>query len=396
MRTVYGGVYPTYHGARILAEEPAVDFVVRGEGEASTLALMEALESNGPGAGNERLERIAGLAFRASGRIFLSENRPPISDLDIWRVGWELIEKWDDYRCFGLGRAAIVQFFARLPHRCTYCGQHGFWTRGAPSVTSVKLADEVEWLYRTHHVNFITLADENPTTLERAWRSFLEEMSKRQLPIHFFATIRATDIVRDRDLLDLYRRAGILYVLMGIESRPVIWCSGSRSGAVRPPVRTFGRVGCSRRTGFSPLLATSWGLRTRHRPRSGQHCGKLRPYDGDYLNAMYVTLHDWTPFGQGSSGPANRSSLDQRKWEPLPLSDIGTEAFTPLATVYLGEMAGELRFHLIATRLWARCFFATGTVCGGTSECGSSGRTLRPCGWPVEVFLSFCCGPHSR
>jgi len=32
------------------------------------------------------------------------------------------------------------------------------------------------------------------------------------------ATIRATDIVRDADLLPLYRRAGILYVLMGIES----------------------------------------------------------------------------------------------------------------------------------------------------------------------------------
>ena len=30
--TVYGGVYPSYHAARILAEEPAVDVIVQGEG----------------------------------------------------------------------------------------------------------------------------------------------------------------------------------------------------------------------------------------------------------------------------------------------------------------------------------------------------------------------------
>src|SRR5688500_12800951 len=32
--TVYGGVYPTYHAERILAEEPGIDLIVREEGEA--------------------------------------------------------------------------------------------------------------------------------------------------------------------------------------------------------------------------------------------------------------------------------------------------------------------------------------------------------------------------
>ena len=147
----------------------------------------------------------------------LTDARPPIPDLDRWRVGWELIERWDDYRCFGLGRAAIVQFSRGCPHRCTYCGQHGFWVKWRHR-DPAKLADEIEWLHRTHGVNFITLADENPTTLQDQWRSFLEEMAPGSCPVRFFATIRATDIVRDRDILPLYREAGILYVLMGIES----------------------------------------------------------------------------------------------------------------------------------------------------------------------------------
>ena len=35
--TVYGGVHPTYHYKTILAEEPAVDYIVRGEGEGIAL-----------------------------------------------------------------------------------------------------------------------------------------------------------------------------------------------------------------------------------------------------------------------------------------------------------------------------------------------------------------------
>src|SRR5947209_6776228 len=57
--TVYGGVYPTYHAGKVLAEEPAVDVVVRGEGEATALDLVGAL-----GARRERdpLAQVAGLA----------------------------------------------------------------------------------------------------------------------------------------------------------------------------------------------------------------------------------------------------------------------------------------------------------------------------------------------
>src|SRR5438105_824335 len=130
--------------------------------------------------------------------VVLTDARPPIPALDDWRVGWELIERWDDYRCFGLGRAAIVQFSRGCPHRCTYCGQHGFWVRWRHR-SPARLADEIAWLHRTCGVRFHTLADENPTTLRDVWQRFLEELAAPKLPVHFFPTIRATDIVRDAD-----------------------------------------------------------------------------------------------------------------------------------------------------------------------------------------------------
>src|SRR5947209_15290317 len=43
--TVYGGVYPTYHAGAILARAPAVDIVVRGEGEATAVEVAGALQA---------------------------------------------------------------------------------------------------------------------------------------------------------------------------------------------------------------------------------------------------------------------------------------------------------------------------------------------------------------
>ena len=56
---IYGGVFPTYHWRDILAAtEPPFDFIVRGEGEATVVALVEALEMHQPPAS------VAGIAFR--------------------------------------------------------------------------------------------------------------------------------------------------------------------------------------------------------------------------------------------------------------------------------------------------------------------------------------------
>jgi len=41
---IYGGVFPTYHWSDIMKQEPAVDIIVRGEGEETIVRLVKALE----------------------------------------------------------------------------------------------------------------------------------------------------------------------------------------------------------------------------------------------------------------------------------------------------------------------------------------------------------------
>ena len=61
-RIVYGGVFPTYHWRDILAEEPHVDAIVRGEGEETARRLSRRWS------GASRSDGIPGIAFRDDGR----------------------------------------------------------------------------------------------------------------------------------------------------------------------------------------------------------------------------------------------------------------------------------------------------------------------------------------
>jgi anaerobic magnesium-protoporphyrin IX monomethyl ester cyclase len=56
---VYGGVLPTYHWSEIMEQEPAIDFIVRGEGEETVVRLVTALERG------QGLEELPGIVFRA-------------------------------------------------------------------------------------------------------------------------------------------------------------------------------------------------------------------------------------------------------------------------------------------------------------------------------------------
>src|SRR5882724_4853891 len=83
VRIIYGGVFPTYHWREILAEEPYVSAIVRGEGEETARRLMHALEQG------DALADIPGIAYRDANGARATRPAPVIRDLDAYRIGWE-------------------------------------------------------------------------------------------------------------------------------------------------------------------------------------------------------------------------------------------------------------------------------------------------------------------
>ena len=249
---------------------------------------------------------------------------------------------------FRTGRAAIVQFSRGCPHRCTYCGQHNFWVRWRHR-DPARFADEVAWLYRTYDIRFITLADENPTTLRDVWQRLLEELAARKVPVFFFATIRATDIVRDADLLPLYREAGILYVLMGIESTDAAVLERVKKGST--PEHDVEACRLLKQNGIFSILGHIVGFKDETWASLRATRSRLARYEGDWLNAMYVTPHDWTPFGREAMlGEVVES--DQTRWD-YRHQVLGQQYLKPWQ-LFLWVKWLELWFHLRPSRLWAR------------------------------------------
>jgi anaerobic magnesium-protoporphyrin IX monomethyl ester cyclase len=339
--TVYGGVYPTFNAPEILRQEEGIDVIVRGEGEATILELVQAIESQ------DSLQEVDGIAYRAGNQPALTPQRTPIRNLDRYRIGWELIGNWDDYQCFGLGRAAVAQFSRGCPHRCTFCGQKDFWVKWRYR-DPVKVADEIEWLYRTHDVRFVSLSDENPTSVRSKWQRLLQEIIDRRIQIHFFVSIRTSDIVRDADILHLYKEAGIQYVLLGVESaEPEVLDKIKKDSTPRQDLQACRLL---KKHGIFSIVAHVVGLRDETCQSFKTAIDQLTYYDGDFVNVTYVTPHNWTPYGEQVKGhPLVYEDLS--KWD-YRHQVLAQKHLSPWK-VFLAVKWLELRVHVRPRRLWA-------------------------------------------
>ncbi|TGQ06251.1 magnesium-protoporphyrin IX monomethyl ester anaerobic oxidative cyclase [Mesorhizobium sp. M4B.F.Ca.ET.215.01.1.1] len=284
---VYGGIFPTYHWRDILAGTEAFDVIVRGEGEATIVSLIEALDRRRP------LADVAGIAYRDDlGRPFATRSAGTIATLDDYRVGWELIDH-RRYSYWGGKRAVVMQFSRGCPHLCNYCGQRGFWTRWRHRDPK-NFAREIAWLHREHGVELINLADENPTSSKKAWRAFLDAMIAEDVPVLIVGSTRADDIVRDADILHLYRKAGVIRWLLGMENTDEETLSLIRKGGSTASDREAIRL--LRQHGILSMATWVAGFEDEGFRDLWRGFRQLIAYDPDQIQALYVTPHRWTPF----------------------------------------------------------------------------------------------------
>ena len=301
---IYGGVFPTYHWEEILRAEPQIDLIVRGEGEATLLRVIEALETGGV------LREIPGIAYREAGQPFATPEAPPIRDLDEYRTGWELIDP-QRYSYWGDRRAVVVQFSRGCPHHCNYCGQRVFWKNWRHR-DPVKFAAELAWLYREHGIEVFNLADENPTASRSAWRALLEAIVAENVPITLVGSTRADDIVRDADLLPLYKKAGVARFLLGVESYDEATLQKIQKGSAIDTDREAIRL--LRQHGIISMATYVVGFE-EERDRDYWHGLKqLLAYDPDQIQLLYATPHRWTEYFQLEAG-RQVLQTDQRRWD---------------------------------------------------------------------------------
>ena len=367
---IYGGVFPTYHWAQVMEQEPEVDFVVRSEGEETIVKLIEALENNRP------LATVGGIVYRKDdGKVAVNAPAPVIRDLDACRVGWELIDH-KRYTYYGKRRAVVVQFSRGCPHHCHYCGQHGFWRQWRHR-DPVKFAAEIARLHREDGVEVFNLADENPTAHREAWKAFLEALIAEKVKVIIIGTTRAGDIVRDADILHLYKQAGVERFLLGLESTDDVTLAAIHKGSTQAVDREAIRL--MRQHGIISMAAWVAGFVQEKDSDYWRTLRQLLSYDPDQIQALYATPHSWTPFAR-QEGKRRVIQMDLGRWDYK--HQVLAGEFVPNWRVLLWVKFIEVVCQARPKAVWRLLAHRDGRVRAGMRWYSNIGRRV----WVFEIW----------
>ena len=211
--TVLGNTHPSFMYEEILRDHPEVDVVVRGEGEATAVELMDAWSAD------REWDQVPGLAFRQGARIVATPARPFLPDLDAAAPAWDLVP-WKEYsyRPKPGSTLAVVSSSRGCRQHCSFCSQRLFWQESWRAHSAERFVDELQMLRTRFGVDVVMLADEIPTLDPVRWRRILDLLIERDLGTALLLETRVDDILRDEDLLPTYRRAGVEHIYVGVES----------------------------------------------------------------------------------------------------------------------------------------------------------------------------------
>lgn len=202
---VLGGPQATAAAEETIEAFPAVDAVVRGEGELVLPELIGAL------AAGLDLRSVAGLVFRSSGGVVRTPDSPLLTNLDSLPMpAFSALPHLSEYDLLPLeaGRGC--------PFACTFCSTSQFFRHGFRTKSVRRLVDQILEVRAEHGVANFELVQDNFTVDRDRVVEFCEALLSTRARITWSCSAR-TDCVDD-ELLDLMRKAGCRGIFFGIES----------------------------------------------------------------------------------------------------------------------------------------------------------------------------------
>ncbi len=216
--TVAGGQHFTVMAQESLETYPEIDVIVRGEGEETLAELVQA------SANSQSFSSVKGVSFKNNKQIQHNPPRPLIENLDNlpfpgYKFVENLLQKYHFTAMAGKTRYALIEGSRGCPHRCNFCTQWKHWEGKWRIKSSKRIADEFEFCYENYGSKFLWLTDDNYGLGKRA-SDLADELIQRGFSddIMWFMQVRCDDVVENPDVLAKMRKAGLRWVLLGVES----------------------------------------------------------------------------------------------------------------------------------------------------------------------------------
>lgn len=208
---VIGGPHATVFPERTMHEQPAVTYLVYGEGEETILELMEVLE------GRREPAQVAGLCYRRNGHIICNPERPLIKDLDALPFPARHLFQLDRYPLYSPdGHRMLTVLTSRgCPYHCSYCFK-GIVGRTYRQRSPENLVRELKLLIATYGIRHFYFIDDLFTLDLKRLSALMDLFIQEKLDIHWQCLARVDRV--NPDILAKMAAAGCQQIHYGIES----------------------------------------------------------------------------------------------------------------------------------------------------------------------------------
>lgn len=214
---VYGGPHATFTADDTLQHVPAIDIIVRGEGEETCRELADWAANGGRA---EDLVRLKGISYRDDARIIHNLPRPAIKDLEALgaparelvpmpRYGMKM-EYLDDVP------GASIMTGRGCPIGCTFCSASAMFGHSYRPRSPQAVVDELEDLISNYGAAGIKIFDSTFTLSRPHVEGFCAELTNRGINVPWECEVRVDNV--DKGLLAEMQEAGCYYVDVGVES----------------------------------------------------------------------------------------------------------------------------------------------------------------------------------
>ncbi|MFQ6113745.1 MAG: B12-binding domain-containing radical SAM protein [bacterium] len=216
---IVGGPHPTSSPEETL-KSGYVDYVVRGEGEATAVELMQGIEHSN---GQFDPSKVLGISWydKETGKVVNNPTRPFIWDLDSLPypardLGGDVM----NYRNKGIdGQVSPTMITTRgCPYGCKFCDVHLLagkqWRMRNPKL----VADEVEHLVTEYGAQDIRIMDDIINFSNEKLYNLFNAITERNFNVTFWVMGRADMLVKDPSSAEIMAKAGVRAMFLGIES----------------------------------------------------------------------------------------------------------------------------------------------------------------------------------
>lgn len=210
IKTIFGGVHTTLMPKEVLSNS-FVDFVVVGEGEITTLELLNEIK------GHHRFEKVKGIGYKKMGKIHFTKPRPFIENLDELSSPARDLLPMKKYREFIFGKRAMLIAVGRgCPFNCSFCCSPKLWGRRFRTRSPKNIVAEIKELKKKYGTRYFIFEDDTLTVSKDFVYNLCEAFISEKLNIRWKCLSRVNLV--DKELLSRMKEAGCVMIEFGVES----------------------------------------------------------------------------------------------------------------------------------------------------------------------------------